>query len=100
MEEYQRNRRDELNALLWLMKKQWSTEVTTVARNILRERRQKRTVKAPSEDDLRKLAEFLKTALAALDLSNTGNYRKCAQLVLARLLVYNKRRSGELEQTR
>jgi hypothetical protein len=86
---------------LFLLKSEWGNKVSKLANKLLLERRMNRPIENANPDDLKKLASFLKSKLGSFDLTveetTTPLYRNIAQYTLARLLTYNKRRSGELE---
>ena len=87
-----------------LMKIEWTAKVSKLAHNSLRERHLNKKVYLPLGEDLVKLAEYLKEELGKIqeELGSPPDYqiyKKVTMLVQARLLLYNKRRSGELEQS-
>jgi len=54
----------------------------------------------PNPDDLVRLQAHVKEGLKELKLAETGcpeTYRRAVELCQTRLLLYNKRRSGEIE---
>lgn len=93
------------------MKIEWSNKVTRLAHHKLNQRRMNKDQHLPLPDDLFqhlplpddlfKLSEYLKGKLQELNLdkeqANHKTFRKSQILSLTRLLVYNKRRSGELK---
>ena len=79
----------------------WSVKVTRQARTILAERRLNRIHTLPKPEDIEKLGKYLVAKLTDADLSEEcvtwDRFRTVMRYVQARLLLYNKRRSGELE---
>ena len=92
----------ECQDFLFLLKAEWGNKVAKLAHKLLRERRIHKPVENANPDDLKTLASFLKSKLQSYSLDAEGTttavYRDVAHYTLARLLTYNKRRSGELEQ--
>ena len=85
-----------------LMKIEWSTKVTKLARITLNERRSNMDKSLPEPEDIAKLHTYIRDGFQALDLK-TGDYetyRKAATLLEAKLIMYNRRRSGELQALR
>ena len=82
---------------LQLMRMRWSFLVTKLARVALQGKRQERQL--PSPTDLAKLTQWLITHLKNTDLTDVSpeTFRKISIYTLARLMTYNKRRSGEVE---
>ena len=79
----------------------WSEKVTRLARSILtgRQYHSKREIPAPGDIHaitLHLIKQIKTTALQA----ESAIFRRCAILVQARLLMYNKRRSGEIDAIR
>ena len=66
----------------------WATRVTKLARVILAERRFNKRTELPCPEDLMKLTLTYE------------NYRVVMETTVTRLLVYNRCRSGELEDTK
>ena len=81
---------------LSLMKHQWSEMVNKQARSLLSARHRVKTVKLPKPDDIKTLNLHVVKEVKKAELT-PANFRNVAILVQARLLLYNKRRSGELE---
>ena len=81
-----------------LMTLEWGETVNKNARVLLAQRRFNTVDPLPLPEDMKRLADFLKHELAGLDFSEThACFQETVDLVLCRLLVYNKQRSGELE---
>lgn len=82
------------------MKTNWSEKVTWLSRKILAERRLNQIEMLSQSEDLEKLSKFLQEKLTVADLTvekaTWDNYRDIMQYIESRLMVYNKRRSGEL----
>ena len=81
------------------MKMEWSSKVTKLARCTLNERHFNRRQPLPKPADLSKLAAFITHELKTANYAqkNPENFRRIVMLTETRLLMYNKRRSGELE---
>ena len=92
----------EAKLLLESMRTMWSTRVTKLARVVLDERKFNRPVNLPKAEDIQMLAKYLKKRVEELNLNDTSyrNYASVVETVMARLLLYNRRRSGELEATK
>ena len=56
----------------------------------------------PDPKDLKDLQVYVKSELEKLDLTSPllATYRNAVNLLQTRLVIYNKRRSGELEATK
>ena len=83
-------------SFLKLMTLEWSERVTKVARTILQQRKFMESKDLPSPEDIEKLTRYLVLELGSIQLI-PENYMKIAVLCQTRLMMYNKRRSGELE---
>ena len=96
-----RYQRDAAADFMILMKSEWTSRVTKVAHKVLRERRLMKHAELPLPSDLKKLNDTVDEGLRKLKLdpktSDSNMYRETAKLVVTRLVLYNKRRSGELE---
>ena len=94
-----RKDRDAAEDLLKLMEMFWGTRVTKNARVILSERNFNKRGSLPAPDDIKKLNIYLKEALQKIDYSNHTyeSYISVVELVQAKLTLYNRRRTGELE---
>ena len=77
----------------------WGTRVAKLANVLLEDRQINRTQSFPISEDLKKLNIHLNTNIAALDLkdSTPENYRNVSELSLVKLMVYNRRRTGDME---
>ena len=85
------------------MKAEWTSRVTKLAHKVLRERRLLKHFHLPLPSDLKKLAQTVEKQLKGLNLkreeADATSYRKAVKLAETRLVLYNKRRGGELEAT-
>ncbi|XP_052229409.1 uncharacterized protein LOC127843707 isoform X6 [Dreissena polymorpha] len=81
---------------LKLMEIEWGERVTKVARTVLQTRRLTETKEVPAPDDVEKLTRHLVNELENTKMT-PENYARIVQLCQTRLLLFNKRRSGELE---
>lgn len=93
--------RKEGEEFMFLMSKEWSFKVNKIARSTLSERMFNRKKELPHPEDIVKLFSYLVENLESLDLTYTAvsglMFRPIVMLVEARLLLYNRRRPGELE---
>ncbi len=92
-------RKTEADEFLRLLGIDWTDKVDRLARNVLNERRFNKEVLLPAPEDVTKLAADLRKSLneANYDLHTYANFREIAELTESRLIMYNKRRCGELE---
>ncbi|VDI57024.1 Hypothetical predicted protein [Mytilus galloprovincialis] len=100
-EKYAKERED-AEDFLRLMKMEWSNKVTRIANKILRERRMAKVSENPTPEDLQTMAEHLGEKIRNISLkledASPTHVKELQTYVLSKLLLYNKRRSGELEQ--
>nr|XP_022330999.1 uncharacterized protein LOC111129143 isoform X1 [Crassostrea virginica] len=95
--------RKEATDFLQLLKMEWSTRVNRISRATLAERNFNRRKPLPDPEDIVKLASYLVTELQKLEndldpvLADGVKFRRVVMLVQSRLLLYNRRRPGELE---
>ena len=93
--------RDEAVEFLEDVAENWDEKVSKKARQILEDRKINRAEHLPDPQDVEKLSKHLVEVLSKSDLSKDGvtweRYKHTTMYVQARLLMYNKRRSGELE---
>uniref|UniRef100_A0A8W8MSU3 Uncharacterized protein n=1 Tax=Magallana gigas TaxID=29159 RepID=A0A8W8MSU3_MAGGI len=82
-----------------LMKLEWTVKVTKIAKSTLNERHFNAQKSLPDPEDIAKLAKHITNELTNFDVENMtpDNYRKGVILSESRLLLYNRRRPGELE---
>ena len=90
--------KEESDGFLKLMKIDWSTKVTTHASVLLRQRHFDNRRQLPHPDDIEKVATKLSEKLSNYDYKNKSEYVEVARTALLRLMVYNRRRSGEIEE--
>lgn len=88
---------------LALMKNEWTDAVSTNALNTLRRRKDNTPENLPLTDDLLKVKNFITDALPKLvaKLQCDKNYtawRQLAQMIIARLIIFNKRRPAEVSK--
>jgi hypothetical protein len=88
--------RKDCKTFLKLITMQYSNRL---ARVLLQERRFNIRKPLPLPEDIQKLCTFLKKELSSLDLndSSSKNYLRATKLAEARLILYNRRRCGELQ---
>ncbi len=89
---------NECRYLLRLMKSQWDSKVTRLvaSESVLSQQKSgssRSQIRVPRPEDMRKLVEYLKSELQGKAL----DYRRCAILVQARLLLYNRIDSEKLD---
>ncbi|MEW8545003.1 MAG: hypothetical protein AB2693_15875, partial [Candidatus Thiodiazotropha sp.] len=91
----------EAEEFLQLIKRNWSEKVTRLARKVLDERRLNQIQQLPQPEDLEKLSQHLQKKLTESDLDEKSAtwdaYKDVIRYTQTRLMIYNKRRSGELE---
>jgi len=94
--------RKQAEDLMKLIEIFWGSRVAKLARVLLEERRFNKRNELPLPEDLLALNNHLEAELGKLDLSDvtTRNYYRVAKVVQTKLLVYNRRRTGELEATK
>ena len=90
--------KEEADGFLKLMKIDWSTKVTKRVGDLLRERHFENRRQLPHPKDIETIAEKLSSTLTAYDFKNKTQYTTVAKTALLRLMVYNRRRSGEIEE--
>ncbi len=84
---------------LYVIKHRWSNNLARVA---LMRRRLNAKIPLPEPNDIKKLATYLNEKLKAFDRAlpaTYSNYRHAIQLVLAKLISFNRRRCGEVQAT-
>ncbi|XP_062610759.1 uncharacterized protein LOC134272385 isoform X2 [Saccostrea cucullata] len=91
----------EASEFLQLLRMEWSVKVTKLARITLDVRHFNKRKELPDPSDIAKIAAYLVREIKNLDLTpNNSNeivFREAVVLAEARLLLYNRRRPGELE---
>ena len=89
----------ECKALLQIMKMEWADNVSRLAHTILVTRQFNECKQIPIPDDVAKLQAHVKEEIAKLDLDDISidTYDAAIRLSQTRLLVLNKRRSGEID---
>ncbi|XP_052811802.1 uncharacterized protein LOC128239273 isoform X3 [Mya arenaria] len=81
---------------LTLMEIEWAERVTKIARTVLQARQLTEKKDIPAPGDVEMLTKHLASELQTTEM-NTANFHRLVQLCQTRLLLFNKRRSGELE---
>ena len=76
----------------------WNESVTRLARSVLLNRSFSKEVKIPATEDIKELTLYLTSEVKKIDTANceTENFRNIVRLSQTRLLLFNKRRSGEI----
>nr|XP_034315953.1 uncharacterized protein LOC117685616 [Crassostrea gigas] len=91
----------EASEFLQLLRMEWSVKVTKLARITLDVRHFNKRKELPDPSDIEKIAAYLVREIKNLDLTPNNNneivFREAVVLAEARLLLYNRRRPGELE---
>ena len=82
---------------LKLLKLQWSAKVSKFAHLSVSEKHFDNHRELPHPKDIATIAERLVGLAKELKLSEAGQYHEVVQVALPRLMVYNRRRSGEIE---
>lgn len=90
--------KEEADEFLKLMKIDWSTKVTTHASVLLRQRHFDNRRQLPHPKDIEVVATKLSEKLSSFDYKNKSMFVEIARTTLLRLMVYNRRRSGEIEE--
>jgi hypothetical protein len=82
----------------------WKTKCTKLARKNLLDRKLNKKEQLPSPEDIKRLGKHLTLKLKEINVESVTtddvryeDYKAMVELVQARLLTYNKRRSGEIE---
>lgn len=91
--------KEEGRDLLQVMQIFWATRITKLARVTLHERQFNKRPVLPDASDIEKLNNYLKLEMRMIDLKRIDieNYKHITKLVSAKLLMYNRRRTGEIE---
>ena len=94
--------RQDVTNFLSLMKLEFGTKVTKLARVTLNERQFNKKNELPLPNDIAKLSKYLLEEIKNVDLTKkeTNTFRRVVILAETRLLTYNRRRPGELEVLR
>lgn len=94
--------RKECEHFMKLMEFEWSTRVSKIASTLLTVRRFNKEKQLPVPQDLEKLQSYVKEEISKLRLEKPSleTYRRVIKLAETRLLIYNKRRAGEIEAIR
>lgn len=86
----------ECKTLASLMDIEWKERVTIIARAVLSRRKFDEKKELPSPEDIEKMTMHLSKKLKETSLTSE-NFTRLVTIVQTRLLLYNKRRTGELE---
>ena len=78
-----------------LMSLEWSERVTKLARTVLQQRKLSEKKELPSPEDIETLTRHLISQLTKIELV-PELFQTISRLCQTRLLIYNKRRTGEL----
>ena len=79
----------------------WQADVMKRARHCLRERKLNETIELPDPKDITTFAEFMQQKMKkAKKPENYDQFKELQQMILARLIQYNRRRPGELQVLR
>ena len=92
-------RKQDSKDFLRLMELEWGTKVTKLARVTLNERFFNKGINLPKQEDIIKAATYMNEEIKKLDLTvkDKATYQKACTLALAKLVFYNRRRSGEMQ---
>ena len=102
----QQNKLKELEAdrFLTLKEAEWPEKVSSEALTTMSQRKINKVVELPVAADIQKFSSFLREEIMRTikQIKENGPsaslYRRCQELVLARLITFNKRHAGEVEQ--
>ena len=85
-----------------IMETFWATKITKLARVLLLERQFNKKVKLPEHEDLVQMTKYLQEQVEGMDLSikTPENFKHVADIVSAKLTMYDRRRPGEMENAR
>lgn len=88
-----------------LIANEWSYKVNAISHKTTEENRRNKPVFLPSTEDLLKLKDYLETEVEAAknrlkEEKTTANFQTLQSLVLCRLIMFNRRRSGEVSDVR
>lgn len=89
----------EMKTFLDLISLEWGERLTKLARAVLVRRRFMVKKNLPTPEDVMKISKYIADELATADLV-PDNYFRIVQLAQTRLMLYNKRRSGEIDVIR
>ncbi len=94
-----REEKDQAEEFMYILGAEWTTKVQTKAMKVLKERKEYKKTKLPSCQDMKTLAEHTTEALRKADLidKSYSNFNHVQRIVQARLLMYNRRRSGKID---
>lgn len=86
-----------------LLQAEWTDSIASNALNTLRRRKDQTIEVLPLTDDLRQLREYqmkmMKQCISQIkELPLFSTWRKLAQLTMARMIIFNKRRGGEVSR--
>lgn len=81
---------------LKLMDIEWKSKVTKLAYTVLMRRKYEIRQELPSPEDIQKLTVGMINELKTIELT-AENFMDVVKMLQTRLMLYNKRRSGELE---
>jgi len=103
-----KDKEEKANAFIRLCDMEWSNEVSTTALSTLRTQKLNKVTIVPLTEDITKMHSFLKKskahAQAALQSDTVGaeerakSWLSLAQLMLAQLILFNRRRVGEVSK--
>ncbi|MES9901694.1 MAG: hypothetical protein ABW168_03310 [Sedimenticola sp.] len=95
-DDFGNSRAAEMQTLLQLISLEWGEKLTKLSRAVLMRRHFQSVKEMPSPADIAILTDHLTSELKSLPL-NVENYHGIVQLAQTRLLMFNRRRSGELD---
>lgn len=91
--------KEECSDFMDLMTDEWGVRVTKLAQVTLTERMYNNAKELPEPADLKRLSDFIAKELKTVNLEDKtyDTFRRSAQLVEAKLVSYNRRRTGEIQ---
>ncbi|XP_038073460.1 uncharacterized protein LOC119741677 isoform X2 [Patiria miniata] len=93
----------EAKCFLKLKEAEWAEQISSEVLGKISQRKYNKVTELPESDDVKMFTSFLQENIekATVNLEQRAsavNFRRCSELVLARLTTFNKRRTGETEQ--
>ncbi len=84
-----------------LIETEWSEKVTRFARMVLAQRQREVGQHIPAPDDIKELNEYLTGELKTAPMrKQLPDFQQAVRLAQTKLLLYNKRMSGEIDAIR
>ena len=102
IENGQSSDKQDAEEVLKLMGVLWGTKVTNLSQVILNEKHSKKAQILPDPGNIKRLNEHLNSRLEEIDYSvvDTAHYLDICEVLSAKLVIYNRRTTGEIESIR